>query len=383
MEKRFVLVFVVAFLLYVPWVVVAVEDTTEEVCPWAGDQEVALLLKTVRGTYDVPAVAGAIVTSEGMMTMATVGVRKRGSKTPVTLDDTWHLGSITKAMTATLVAKLVEQGILAWHTRIVDVFPELMDQFDPNLGEVTVLQLLSHRSGLPKDLDLDAYRGACVLQERLRAVTVELAKPPATEPGQEYVYSNLGYIIAGAMIEKLTHKSWEENMVDRVFTPLGMDDTGFGGVGTPGFIDQPWGHTEQGDPVEGNGPDVDNPPVLGPAGRVHCPLQDWACFVVDQLRGARGCSSLLKPSSYTTLQRPHFGGEYALGWIKTDRDWAGGLALHHTGSNTMNYANVWIAPKRDFAVLVCVNQGGDRAFKASDAAASALIDTHKILLSGK
>ena len=132
-----------------------------------------------------------------------------------------------------------------------------------------------------------------------------------------------------------------------------------------------------------NGPSVDNPPVMGPAGRVHCTLQAWAKYVADQLGGAQEAPSLLKASSYRTLHTPHFAGDYALGWIVTKRDWAGGLALHHAGSNTMNYANVWIAPKRDFAVLVCVNQGGDAAFKATDAAASALIAHYSTLAHAK
>ena len=135
--------------------------------------------------------------------------------------------------------------------------------------------------------------------------------------------------------------------------------------------------------MDENGPSVDNPPVMGPAGRVHCTLQDWSCFVADQLRGARGAPAMLKASSYSTLHTPPFEGDYALGWIVTERDWAGGVALNHTGSNTMNYANVWVAPNRNFAVLVCINQGGDAAFKASDAAASALINYYRTLAESK
>jgi hypothetical protein len=121
---------------------------------------------------------------------------------------------------------------------------------------------------------------------------------------------------------------------------------------------------------------MDNPPVLSPAGRVHCTIQDWAKFVADQLRGARGEKALLQPGSYKKLHTPPFGGDYALGWIVVQRDWAGGTALNHGGDNTMNFANVWVAPARDFAVLMCVNQSGDTAFEATDDAAGALIGLH-------
>jgi hypothetical protein len=112
---------------------------------------------------------------------------------------------------------------------------------------------------------------------------------------------------------------------------------------------------------------------MGPAGRVHCSMQDWAKFVADQLRGARGELALLQSASYKMLQTPWPGGDYALGWLAVERDWGGGIVLHHTGDNTMNYANAWLAPQRDFAILVCINQGGDKAFQASDEAISLLI----------
>ena len=162
----------------------------------------------------------------------------------------------------------------------------------------------------------------------------------------------------------------------RVFEPLQMTTAGFGGTGTPGQIDQPWPHTADGEPTAENGPAMDNPPVMGPAGRVHCSIQDWAKFVQDQLRGDRGESALLQPATYQTLHTPPGGGNYALGWITVERDWGGGKVLNHGGDNTMNFANVWVAPKRDFAILVCANQSGDTAFQATDAAVGELIKLH-------
>ena len=69
----------------------------------------------------------------------------------------------------------------------------------------------------------------------------------------------------------------------------------------------------------------------------------------------------------------HFGGDYALGWIVVQRSWGGGKALNHGGDNTMNFANVWVAPSRNFAILVCVNQSGKNAFQATDEVVGAMI----------
>ncbi|MEE3370070.1 MAG: serine hydrolase domain-containing protein [Planctomycetota bacterium] len=341
----------------------------------AGNQQIVDQLTRIRLQHHVPAIAAAVVTRQGKVTVGAVGLRKRGVKVPVTLHDRWHLGSETKAMTATLIARLVEQQRLRWDSTTAEVFPEASAKFHPAMRQVTVLQLLCHRSGLPANLDLSQYRGAATA-ERQRAVIQELAKPPLTHPGSTYAYSNLGYLIAGAMVEKVTGRPWRTNMMAEVFTPLKMQDVGFGGVGTPGKLDQPWGHTAAGDPVHANGPAVDNPPVMGPAGRVHSTIQDWAKFVQDHLSGAAGGVALLQKDSYPKLHTPPLGGNYALGWLVLERGWGGGTVLHHAGSNTMNYANVWVAPERGFAVLVCVNQGGNAAFRATDAVASALIDLH-------
>jgi CubicO group peptidase (beta-lactamase class C family) len=343
-------------------------------CPAAGDPAVTKVLAQVRSRHQVPAMAAAVVTSKGVSLAAVVGTRKLGTGLPARLEDKWHLGSDGKAMTAVLVAKLVERGSLRWDSTVAEVFPKLAPGFHAECGKITVLQLLSHRSGLKPNPNLAVYGGADGAKERLRVVKDELSKAPRHQRGTTYEYSNLGYSIAGAITERVTGKTWEQAMRDEIFGPLGMASAGFGGTGTPGLVDQPWGHHANGKAVARNGPGMDNPPVLSPAGRVHCTIQDWAKFIADQLKGARGESALLQPASYRKLHTPPFDGEYALGWLVMERDWGGGKVLNHAGDNTMNFANAWVAPRRDFAVLVCINQSD--AFKASDEAIGALIEIH-------
>jgi CubicO group peptidase (beta-lactamase class C family) len=369
----------VVLLFSIAWVMLKRENAAKfgvapAFCPGAGDAVVIEALKPIRQKYNVPAMAAAVVTSEGIEAIGAVGVRKRGTEIPVELTDLWHLGSDGKAMTSTLIARLVESGRLRWTSTLAEVFPDIAPQMNREFQQVSLLQLLSHRAGLPENLDLGAYAGNDVESLRLQAVRRELAKDPQSVPGSTFAYSNLDYVIAAAVVERVTGESWESAIRNEVFNPLGMKSAGFGGTGTPGQIDEPWPHTADGKPTAENGPEVDNPPVMGPAGRVHCSIQDWAKFIRDQLRGARGESALLKPKSYETLQTPPFGGDYALGWIVAQRSWAGGKALNHGGDNTMNSANVWVAPQRDFAILVCVNQSGDAAFHATDEAVAALID---------
>jgi CubicO group peptidase (beta-lactamase class C family) len=339
----------------------------------SGDHAVTSVLKPILQKHDVPAMAAAVVTSVGIKFVGVVGVRKRGTEVAAGLNDLWHLGSDTKAMTSTLIARIVERGQLKWDTTLAEAFPDAAASMHADFKKVTLLQLLSHRAGLPENLTLSRYIGDDVRALRVKAMREELSKTPKYAPGRTNKYSNISYIIAGAIVEKVMGKTWEECIRGEIFDPLQMKTAGFGGTGTPGEIDQPWPHTTDGKPTAKNGPQIDNLPVMGPAGRVHCSIQDWAKFIQDQLRGARGEKALLKPEAYQTMHTPPFGGDYALGWRSVNRGWGGGKVLNHAGDNTMNFANVWIAPKRDFAILVCVNQSGQSAAKAADDATVALI----------
>jgi CubicO group peptidase (beta-lactamase class C family) len=181
----------------------------------------------------------------------------------------------------------------------------------------------------------------------------------------------------------VTGKSWEDLMRDELFTPLGMTTAGFGPPGTAAAVDQPWGHHVVGAtwmPIR-PGPDADNPAVIGPAGTVHCSLADWAKYAAFHLRGARGKEPRLPAEVFRKLHTPLPGDnpDYAFGWIVTDRDWAGGAALTHAGSNTMWFAMIWLAPKRDLAYLAATNVGNDMAFAACDAAIGKLIELSSLL----
>jgi CubicO group peptidase (beta-lactamase class C family) len=357
------------------WIGVGVLLAAEDGRPVDGtDWVTGTLLPLVR-QHEVPAMGAAIVTGSGLQAVGVAGVRKWGEIEPVRLGDVWHLGSETKAMTATLAALAVEEGKLRWDSQVEDVFPHLAGDLDPDARTITLEQLLSHRAGLVPNLPwgLILRSGIHLRSQRREVVMRALASPPRHEPGAYYEYSNTGYVVVGAMLEETWDSDWEQLVHERVFHPLGMSAVGQGGVGTPGQLDQPWGHTAVGKPVEANGPDVDNPPVLGPAGRVHASLEAWGKFIADQLRGAEGKPGLLKPESYARLRQKPESGDYALGWLVVERGWGGGEVLTHTGCNTMNFAVAWLAPKRDFAVLVVCNQGDAVAEKAADAAASALI----------
>lgn len=338
-------------------------------------------LEPIRAKHRLPALGAAVIVEGRLDAVAAVGVRKLGSDVKVTAQDAFHIGSCTKAMTAFLTGMLVEEEKLRWDLTLAEAFPDLAAKMHRRYRGVTLEQLLAHRGGLPPNvppgktlLDLHRLRGSAIAKRRAYLAML-LTTAPQARPGTQFVYSNAGYVVAAAMAERATKTSWEELIEQMLFGPLGMSTAGFGAMGTPGKTEQPWQHRVAGDrtiPV-GPGPRSDNPPVLGPAGRVHCSLSDWSKFVAAHLAGARGEDGLLRSQTVKRLQTPTSGGDYAAGWIVTERPWGGGRVLTHAGSNTMNYAVAWVAPLRNFAVLVVTNQGGTAAPAACDEVAAMLI----------
>lgn len=342
-------------------------------------QDVTEILKPIRASAELHAMAAVVVTEEGIVASGWDGTHGAGRKTPVDTDSLFHLGSCTKAMTATLAATFVEEGKLAWDATLVDVFPEFEDGMHEDWKAVTLMQMLSHTAGAPPDLSkfkllrLRVHLGdGPVRERRLDAVKTLSAAPPLHAPGTKYLYSNWGFVMAGAMMEQVGDATWEELMQARLFDPLGMTTAGFGAPNREGGDAHPFGHTEKGEPREG----LDNSVTLGPAGTAHASMADWGKFVQLHLKGANGEEGLLlKPETFAVMHaaRPGTGKAYGAGWSLGRRKWSEGPLLVHSGSNTWWFCTTWVAPAEGFAVLVASNRGGDAAARAVDAACWKLI----------
>ena len=349
-----------------------------------GPRDVSALLRPIREKHDVPGLVALTVGPAGIDAQGADGVRRRGGKEPITVDDPMHLGSCTKAMTATLCAILVHEGKLRWDSSPADVLHGHKRTIDPGWKEATLEMLLRNRGGAPADLDADGlwkklveHQGTPLEQRRTLSHGV-LRRPPVHPPGTKYLYSNAGFALAGQMAEETVRRRWEYQMQERLFRPLEMRSAGFG---TEGFLEAR-GHRADGTPVE-PGPGADNPAAIGPAGSVHASLPDWAQFVSLHLRRGKDAPEALAKIDFERLHTPPEGADYAMGWNAAFRPWAaagrGAAAsgkpnvLTHAGSNSLWYCTAWLAPERGFAVLAACNQGGDAGAKACDDAAAALI----------
>jgi CubicO group peptidase (beta-lactamase class C family) len=336
-----------------------------------GDQRVKDVLAPVRDAHHLPGLIGAILTGGRLAAIGALGIRKIGSPEPIRITDQFHLGSDTKAMTATVIGMLVDAGKLSWASKVRDVFPDVAPDFHPAFRTVTLSHLLTHRAGLPHDGPWWDLPGQTTTEQRWSLLCTQLANPPAHKPGSTYAYSNVGYALAGLMAETVTGQPWERLMRERLFGPLEMESAGFGPPATQASVDQPWGHHLEGKDIV---PTLeDNAPATGPAGTVHCSVPDWAKFAALHLGGERGRARLLKPVTFRTLHTPPPGFDYAGGWMVGDRSWANGRVLNHSGSNLSFFATIWLAPERDIAILVATNQGDQSAETACDQAVASLV----------
>ena len=276
-----------------------------------------------RAQEGLPGVGIVAFSHEAVVALGVAGLRKHGGTELITDSDKFHLGSCTKAMTATLVAKLVDQGLMDFDASLAELFPDVKVHVE--LQGVSIRQLLRHEGGVYSDVidqapDLwsalwDAGAADIIATRRTFAEAVLTAEPPHTVG--TYHYSNTGYILVGAIIEERMSAPWEEVITAQVFEPFLMEGCGFGAAGNPDAEDQPWGHQQKNGQTQSfpPGPEADNPPALGPAGTVHCPLESWARFMMGHLGG--GPESYLPPEAWSELHTIGPASQYALGWLVT------------------------------------------------------------------
>lgn len=326
----------------------------------------------------VPALVAAAVLDGKIIATGATGIRKHGDKQPVTLEDKFHIGSCTKSMTGSLAAMLVADGKIKWSTTVEEIFPKL--RIHEDFQKATLLQLCSNTGGAPGDVPPDLWnkmvqdRDKSEPSQRMNLVRVILEAPPAYPPGSRNVYSNSGFTIAGAMLEKVSGMTYQELITTRLFKPLKMDSAGFGAAATSGKIDQPYGHIlRDGEPFPiPGGLDADNPAAITPAGRVHLSILDLAKYANFHLG-----QSEKSPLEADSLKLIHTivppANDYAVGWRVVQRPWAGGTALTHNGTNTMNFAVMWLAPDKKFAAVAACNIDSDLGSKACDDAVGFLI----------
>ncbi|MDX3935667.1 serine hydrolase domain-containing protein [Stenotrophomonas sp.] len=328
----------------------------------AADDLKARIAQAMQGTT-TPAMGVLVIRNGKVAEHAVQGVRRNDAAPPATIDDQWMIGSTGKPITVAMIARLVEQGVLGWDTPLSTLLPDLAAQMQPAYRDVTLVQLLSHRAGLPENLTDAAALDAFFVDTRALPVQREayvkaaLAEAPVHPPGTEFAYSNSGFLIAAVIAERATGKEVEALMQREVFQPLGMTGAGFG----PTPAGQPLGH-RGGKPVTKAPQKADDgvPPIYTAAGNLHMRLQDLALFAIDQLAGSQGKGTLLTPASYALMQTAQPGSGSGLDWgVQPSIAGRQGPVLVHGGSDGNWLAWVVLFPGQNNGVIAIANAAED------------------------
>lgn len=345
------------------------------------------VLDSLRIAHGVPGLAAAVVEHGKLVAIGAAGVPYAGATRSLTVDDPLHIGSCTQSVTALAIARLVEQGRIRWSATLADAFPQLMPEMLPDYRVVHLDQLLTHRGGIPpyENLDADALRSLNTVTHGATFVRYEFVRrvineAPVHAVGAAYTYSNAGYTLAVAMVEKMTGKTWENMLGELVFTPLGMSSAGIGWPADAHHADRPRGHRcadSTGVTPEPLDTDYRLGAVLGPGGDVHASIADLARYVAFHLDGAEGRATkpALEPETWRRLHDDpeRAANGYAMGWQVLPGDSAAPMLLHDGTAGTF-FTRILIEPARDRAIVIATNAGPPCGKTACEQGVSAVLE---------
>jgi D-alanyl-D-alanine carboxypeptidase len=316
--------------------------------------------------HKIPGAAVAAARKEGIAAHGAAGVRSMELPEPLTAGDAMHVGSLAKPMLATLIATLVQEGRLSWDTLVLDVFPDWRETAHPRFHELSLEQLLTHRSGISQFISGEEWNEVPDLTgseaERRRGFAQWIInRPPQFTPG-EFHYSNAGYGIATAVVEKVTGKDWWTLMQERLFGPLGIRSAGRGWPYTSG-PHHPLGHWWRESRFVPQGPDdpYQIGTILAPGGNLHMSIGDLARFAQLHLQGLQGRDGFLRSETIRRMHQPAKGANYALGWY-SDSGMFDEPHSRHTGEVGTFHARIWIFPQRDLAITAVTNADTEAAY---------------------
>jgi CubicO group peptidase (beta-lactamase class C family) len=310
-----------------------------QIGPLAGFDE--YVAKAVRD-WNTPGLAIAVVKDGQVVFSKGYGVREAGKPAVVDTHTLFAIGSTTKAMTAALIGMLVDEKKVAWGDPVVKHLPWFQLK-DPWLTrEITVRDLLTHRAGLG-NADYLWYGQTTPPREILQRVRL---LEPSYSLRSSFIYQNVMYAAAGAVIEAASGQTWEQMMRARIFEPLGMT----GSLATAATLTRQPNVAMPHDVVAGQLRAIENASVDGvaPAGSVWSSVHDMSKWMQMLLDGGKaGGRTLLQPATVDELFKPHamvtregfyptarltkpHWTTYGLGWFQ--QDYRGRALDFHTGS---------------------------------------------------
>jgi len=320
----------------------------------------------IKKRYHLPGLAIATIHKNKIKEVAVVGKNKTKGGLLLTKNSKFQIASCTKSFTALLVATFVSEGVLRWDTTLAEVFKDI--PIHTSYREVTIRELLSHTAGLPQfwtddevfniEKHITGLNGSIIHQRKV-FTKWNLGQSPRFTKGEHH-YSNGGYVIVASMLEKLTGKSYEALIEQRIFKPLKLKTAEFG----YSFLKdttQPYRHMIRDE--EGIGitlaSDARLPnPIFNPSGFISISINDFAAYVLFYTKLLMGKTTMFNYEVVREMFKPVIqtdGIGIGMGWqiIRVN----GHKTYGHTGSDQSIRSAMSINPKTGDAVVFVTNIG--------------------------
>lgn len=316
---------------------------------------------SIRIAFNIPELSYAVVDSKSTKEIAALGKHSIALSDKANLNDRFHLGSNTKAMTGFVIAKYVEAGKLGWSTKFFDLFPKWKEKSKPQYYNITLQDLLSHRAGLPSFQEQPGFNSETAVktpdfkgskqEKRSQYGQYTLTfEPEKSDTEHPFIYSNADYVLATLMLEKVTGKSWEQ-LIEKVFNTDLKLDIKFSWPENQKQKDT-WGHSFENNkwmPIPSNSKNKIE--LDEPAGDLNIKLKDYLKFIQLNLRGLKGEDNYLKSTTYQFI---HKGiPNYSIGWFNISEN--GKEYSTHGGTVGTYYTQVHIDRQINMAYVIFTN----------------------------
>jgi CubicO group peptidase (beta-lactamase class C family) len=311
----------------------------------------------------VPGMSVAVVSKDQVVYLKGFGVRQAGKDEPVDADTVFQLASVSKPLASTVLAALVSEGVIGWDDRVIDRDPGFRLSDPWVTREVTLRDLLCHRSGLPDhagDLLEDLGYDRTAIVHRLRYVK------PASSFRSQYAYTNFGFTAAAVAAARATGKSWEDLAAEKLYRPLGMKSSSSRFADYAAAKNRALLHVRVGGKWVAK--HVRDPDAQSPAGGVSSTARDLAQWMRLQLGGGKfNCKQVITAKALGETHRPQImsrppenpatdrAGFYGLGW-NVNYDDKGRVRLGHSGAFDLGAATaVTLLPSEGLGIVVLTN----------------------------
>ena len=315
---------------------------------------------------NAPGVTIAVVEKNKMVYTGGFGYRDYENKLPVTENTLFAIGSCTKAFTASMLGMLAKDGKVDLDKPVRNYFPELKFQNEYTNDHATLRDMMCHRTGLPRH-DFSWYGSTASRSELLERIQYQ---EPAAELREKYQYNNFMFMAQGVLIEKLTGKSWEENLAEKILQPLGMTHTKMSVNDMEKSDNHSLAYGE-----ENNKPKLipyRNIDAIGPAGSINSCAKDMANWLITWINNGKFNGKEIIPSSYRNqaimVQMATGGGVpgaensdvhmsgYGFAWGMSS--YRGHYRVEHGGGIDGFITTTGFFPSDSIGIFVSSNQGG-------------------------